>query len=60
MKFFKETHFDHADRSQPMLNTTSMKSNYYEKDNSGKQSINNSNNAYKLRHKIHDYGQIGS
>ena len=43
-----------------MVNNTSMKNTHVPLDLSGKKSINNGNNAYSLRHKIHDYGQIGT
>ena len=59
IKFFKEAHFDHCDRSQPMMGFTSMKGSFDEKDISGKKTINNGNNAFSLRHHVHDHGKIG-
>ena len=56
IKFFKDAHFDHADRSQNLMGLTSMNSSFYEKDGSGKRSINDGNNAYNLRNKVHDNG----
>lgn len=43
-----------------MEGTSAMKSSFYEIDVSGKSTINNSNNAYSLRHKVHDHGIIGT
>ena len=60
IKFFKDTHFDHADRQQPMMGMTSNKSTHYELDMSAKRSINDGNNAWALRHKVHDHGKIGT
>lgn len=37
-----------------------MKQSFYERDLSGKATINNGNNAWSLRHKVHDNGKIGS
>ena len=59
IKFFKDAHFDFCDRSQAQVSMTSMKGSYHEKDMSGKRSINDGNNAYSLRHKVHDHGKIG-
>lgn len=39
---------------------TSMKGSFYERDLSGRKTINEGNNAFSLRHKIHDYGKIGT
>jgi len=39
---------------------TSQKSAHYELDMSGKRSINDGNNAYSLRNKVHDNGKIGT
>lgn len=60
VKFFKDAHFDFCDRKKPMQGSTAMKDSFYARDLSGKRSINDGNNAYSLRHKIHDYGKIGS
>lgn len=56
IKFFKDAHFDHADRSQNLMGLTSMNSSFYAKDGSGKRTINDGNNAYNLRNKVHDNG----
>lgn len=37
-----------------------MKSSFYERDMSGRATINSGNNAWSLRHKIHDNGKIGN
>ena len=42
------------------MGMTSMNSSFYSKDLSGKRSINDGNNAYNLRNKIHDNGKIGT
>ena len=42
-----------------MLSYTSQKNTHVPLDMSGKRSINDGNNAFSLRHKIHDLGQIG-
>ena len=42
------------------MGLTSMNSSFYEKDRSGKRSINDGNNAYNLRNKVHDNGKIGT
>ena len=60
VKFFKDAHFDFCDRKQPLQGNTSMKDSFYARDLSGKKTINDGNNARSLRHKIHDYGKIGS
>lgn len=43
----------------PIDANTSMKQSFYERDISGKKTINNGNNAFSLRHKVHDHGTIG-
>ena len=43
-----------------MMGMTSNKSTHYELDMSGKRSINDGNNAYALRNKVHDNGKIGT
>lgn len=50
IKFFKDAHFDHCDKQQPLMAFTSMNSTFDEKDMSGKRSINEGNIAYSLRH----------
>ena len=39
---------------------TANNSTHYPLDLSGKATINNGNNAWSLRHKIHDNGKIGT
>jgi len=43
-----------------MEGTSAMKSSFYGVDISGKATINNGNNAFSLRHKVHDHGMIGT
>ena len=59
IKFFKDAHFDHCDRKQPMMSFTSMGTSFDPKDLSGKKTINNGNNAFSLRHHVHNHGKIG-
>jgi len=59
IQFFKDAHFDHADRSKSLFGSTSMKSTFEKKDMSGKAKINDGNIAYNRRHHVHDNGNIG-
>ena len=36
-----------------------MKQSFYSHDVKNRPDINDGNNAYRLRHHVHDYGQIG-
>ena len=58
-KFMKESHFDIVDKKQPMMQFTSMKAAFDQKDMQGKAKINEGNVAYHQRHKIHDHGKAG-
>lgn len=60
VQFFKDTHFDHCDKKMPMMNTSAMKGSFDAKDMSAKRSINEGNNAWSLRNKVHDNGKIGN
>lgn len=60
IKFFKDTHFNHQDASRPSVKATSMTASFYPQDHSGRKAINDGNNAYSLRHKVHDNGKIGT
>lgn len=59
IKFFKDSHFDHRNPNLQETKTTQMKGSFLEKDLTGRKTINDGNNAFSLRHKIHDYGNIG-
>jgi len=59
IQFFKDAHFDHCDKQQPLNAFTSMRTTFDQKDMSAKRSINDGNIAYNLRNKVHDNGQIG-
>lgn len=42
------------------MSNTSMQGSFYEHSVYGKRSINDGNNAYALRNKVHDNGKIGT
>jgi hypothetical protein len=39
---------------------SAMKGSFDAKDLSGRKAINEGNNAFSLRHKVHDHGKIGN
>ena len=59
IKFFKDSHFTHDKPQFPIDANTSMKQSFYSHDVKNRSDINDGNNAYRLRHHVHDYGQIG-
>ncbi len=44
----------------PLMGQSAMKGSFDSKDMSGRKSINDGNNAFSLRHKVHDNGKIGT
>ena len=57
--FFKGTHHQIGNSSWGFMAEPSSKSAYIQHDLKARPNLNEKNNAYNLRHHIHDYGQIG-
>ena len=59
ISFFKDAHFSHGNSSTGFTGFAMNKSAYPEHDVKNRPNINEKNNAYNLRHHIHDHGKIG-
>ena len=59
ISFFKDAHFSHGNPNAGMLGMCMSNSTYVAHDVKNRPNINEKNNAFNLRHHIHDHGQIG-
>ena len=59
ISFFKDAHFSHGNPNAALSSLCMSSSAFVEHDVKQRPNINEKNNAFNLRHHIHDHGQIG-